>query len=56
MAPGVANCYWERVSDFGGEFSALIANDLGPTPAIVDIAPTDAGFRSDQCGTWTRIG
>jgi hypothetical protein len=27
-----------------------------PWASIVQIAPTDAGFSSSRCGTWTRIG
>jgi hypothetical protein len=46
-------CYWERLRGFSGEFSDLITNDFS---TIVTIAPSDAGFSSSRCGTWTRIG
>jgi hypothetical protein len=63
VAPGTwrnsdssAGCYWERLSGFGGEFGDLIANDFGNSIQVVTIAPTDAGFSSRGCGTWTKIG
>lgn len=48
-------CYWERLSGFSGEFKDLIANDFSNSIQVVTIAPTDAGFLSRGCGTWTRI-
>jgi len=54
---GTSNsCYWERLRGFGGTLDDIIANFIGPNPTIVAIAPTDAGFRSDRCGSWTKIG
>ena len=50
-APG---CYYARLSGFGGEVSDILANDLTDYPAIVDIQPTDKGFESTRCGTWTQ--
>jgi S-layer family protein len=55
-APGGASCYWERVSGFGGQVSDIIANDFAPTSPVVAISAGDAGFRSSDCGTWTKIG
>jgi hypothetical protein len=55
-APGGAECYWERVGDFTGEGDALLANDFGPSSPVVDVVAGDAGFSSQDCGTWTRIG
>ena len=51
-------CYWERLSGFGGSLDEIISNDFQGTagPAVVTIGPTDAGFTSDGCGTWTRTG
>jgi hypothetical protein len=46
-------CYWERLRGFSGEFEDLIANNFTDAPEVVTIAPTDAGFSSDGCGTWT---
>ncbi|HQX63654.1 MAG TPA: hypothetical protein PK593_09385, partial [Thermomicrobiales bacterium] len=65
IAPGTwsnnvaaAGCYWERVSDFSGDVVRII--DSGDTHATgvktITIAPTDAGFKSWDCGTWTRVG
>jgi hypothetical protein len=51
-------CYWERLSGFGGDIlEDVITNDAveGPQQVIVEIAPTDAGFTSDDCGTWTKV-
>ena len=50
------NCYWERQRGFGGTTADIIANQFISYDAlqwIVDIASTDAAFRSDPpCGTW----
>ena len=47
-------CYWARLSGLSGGLSEIIANDNTDGPAIVVIAPTDKGFQSSRCGTWTR--
>jgi hypothetical protein len=52
---GGNNCYWERLRDFNGGMNAIIANGGTNNPTIVTIAPTDAGFQSDGCGTWTKL-
>lgn len=61
IAPGryrtttATDCLWFRLYDFGGiygayeGFNATARGRLG----IVDIAPTDAGFTSRGCGTWS---
>lgn len=49
-------CYWERLRGFGGTLDDVIANYFGRGPTIVTIAPTDVGFRSSNCGGWTKIG
>jgi hypothetical protein len=63
IAPGTyrtttsEGCYYERLSDLSGDFDAIIDNafvDDG-NPALVEIAPTDAAFDSDGCGTWTPV-
>jgi hypothetical protein len=41
------------LSGFSGGFGDLIANNFTGGPEVVTIAPTDAGFSSDGCGTWT---
>jgi hypothetical protein len=56
QAPGGASCYWERLSGFGGSLNEIIANDVGGTHVIVDIAPTDAGFHTEHCGPFAPYG
>ena len=46
-------CYWERMRGFGGTPDEIIANAVADTRQIVTISPTDAGFTSNDCGTWT---
>ena len=51
-------CYWERLSGFGGDIlEDVITNDAvdGPAQVLVEIDPTDAGFTSQDCGTWTKV-
>jgi hypothetical protein len=52
---GGRNCYWERLRGFNGGMNAIIANGGSNNPSIVTIAPTDAGFQSKGCGTWTKL-
>lgn len=60
MRPGTyrsskgGSCYWERLSNFTGNFSAIIANHYG-SRGLVTIRSTDRGFSSSNCGSWTRI-
>jgi hypothetical protein len=48
-------CYWERDKALDGSPDSIIANDnLNPSAhGLVLIKPTDKGFTSDGCGTWT---
>jgi hypothetical protein len=46
-------CYWERVSGFDGSADAIIANNISLSRQIVTIRESDAGFTSQDCGTWT---
>lgn len=52
-----AGCYWQRLRDFTGNLSGIIANEFvanGGT-RFVSIGGGDAGFSADdQCGQWTR--
>lgn len=50
-----SDCYWERLSGFGGTLGEIIANYFGSSPTYVTIAPTDVGFHSERCGGWTKI-
>jgi len=63
IAPGTyrANvregCYWERLRNFEGTLSAVIANDFVSTSGsrIIEIRSGDVGFSADDdCGEWTR--
>ncbi len=60
IAPGLwqaskpAKCYWERVSDFTSSFSSIISNEY--EGGLAQIEPTDVGFNSSGCGTWTKVG
>ena len=55
--PPVGPCSWIRLSKFGGSYG----NDSGVAgrwwvsgrSAVVEIAPTDAGFFSSGCGEWS---
>lgn len=49
----MSGCYWERLSGFSGGLSDVIANGLSNVHQVVSIAPTDAGFSTKGCGTWT---
>ena len=53
--PGLDFCSWERLSGFSGEFEDIIAIDVGDPRPIVTIFPTDAGFKSADCGEWLPI-
>jgi hypothetical protein len=52
---GGRNCYYERLRGYNGGMNGVIANGVTSNPAIVTIAPTDAGFQSQGCGTWTKL-
>ena len=49
----VSGCYWARLSGFSGQLSDIIANNFTSSHQVVAIEPTDAGFSSSGCGTWT---
>jgi len=50
------SCYWSRLSSFSQSgIEGIIANDNSTGPTIVQIAPTDVGFKTSRCGSWTRI-
>ena len=50
-------CYWERLRNFKGQVSNIIANDFvsgtGQEEVFVSISPGDVGFYTGGCGTWT---
>jgi hypothetical protein len=51
---GGQTCVWKRLSGFGGTYTDTITGDLTSVSAIVTISPTDKGFDSAFCGTWTK--
>ena len=53
-APGGAQCSWKRLSGFGGTPEETIAAGGRERP-IVEIAPTDRGFATYNCGEWTLL-
>ena len=52
---GGGTCYWSRSSDLTGNTSSILANDLATGHSVVTILPSDVGFKSDGCGTWTPL-
>ena len=53
-----AGCHWERLSNFDGTPSAIIANDSLDTPGVqyVQVSASDVGFQTNgDCGTWLRV-
>jgi DNA-binding beta-propeller fold protein YncE len=55
-SPGGDSCYWERLLGFSGDISHIEANGLGASNVVLTIKSTDAGFKSSNCGTWTKTG
>jgi hypothetical protein len=52
-----SSCYWARLSGFSGKLDDILANDNADGSTVtVQIFPSDDGFQSSRCGTWTRIG
>ena len=52
------NCYYERLKDASGAFESIIANNNGSAGSqqIVEIKATDKFFKTERCGTWTKVG
>jgi hypothetical protein len=48
-----SGCYYARLKGFSGTTDDILANNLTDYPAIVTIFPSDKGFISQNCGTWT---
>ena len=46
---------WQRVSDFSGTETAMIAFGIVRGPCILTIAATDRGFESVNSGGWRKI-
>ncbi len=47
-------CYWARLRGFSGELDDIITNNFSDSIQTVTINPTDAGFSSERCGTWSQ--
>ena len=54
-APGGEQCSWKRLSGFGGTSDEVVASAFGAVRPIVEIAPTDRGFSTSNCGDWTLV-
>lgn len=60
IAPGTyrsskgGSCYWARLSNFTGQLSGIIANHFG-SKGLVTIRSSDKGFRSQGCGSWSKV-
>jgi hypothetical protein len=52
---GGVGCYWERDRNLTGTEGAILANDDLSGPGVVTILPTDAAFKTENCGTWTPL-
>jgi hypothetical protein len=52
---GGPSCYWERKSGFSGTLGDILANDFGSAPIILDVLPTDAGVKTQNCGTFSLV-
>ena len=53
LATQPLSCYWERLSNFSGDFGSILDNGLN---GAVTIFPGDVGFSSSRCGIWTKVG
>ena len=61
IAPGIwrnsdssDDCYWARLSGFGGSLFDIIANEFDDSIQTVEIKASDVGFSASRCGTWSQ--
>ncbi|SDC03360.1 Protein of unknown function [Raineyella antarctica] len=47
---------WYRLSNLTGAYDARIEEGYDAGPIVVTIHPTDIAFKTEDCGTWERIG
>jgi hypothetical protein len=52
---GGANCYWERLNNLSGGFTAIIANGEPTGPATVRVNASDKAFSVHGGCTWTAV-
>lgn len=52
------NCYYARLKDASGSFEGIITNENGRpgSQQIVEIKTTDKFFKTEGCGTWSKVG
>lgn len=55
QSSGGNGCYYVRMKNFLGNINSIISNEFTNEPSIVTIDVTDAGFKSNNCGTWKKI-
>ncbi len=58
VAPGAPGCAWQRLSDFTSNPQSILSTTFWTpgTQARVTIKKTDAGFSTNPCGGWRRVG
>lgn len=49
-----ASCYWARLRNTTGT-NAIIANDIGPGPRLLEILASDVAIESSSCASWTEV-
>ena len=52
---GGLGCYWERDKNLTGTKGAILAYDDLSGPGVITILATDAGFKTENCGTWSPL-
>ncbi|MEU2059865.1 hypothetical protein [Streptomyces sp. NPDC013455] len=48
------SCYWERTKDADHGLDSIIANNNVTGTAVVTISPSDAYFKTTDCGDWKK--
>ncbi|MET9445558.1 hypothetical protein [Streptomyces cinerochromogenes] len=48
------SCYWERTKDADHGLNSIIANNNVSGTAVVTISPSDAYFKTNDCGDWKK--
>jgi hypothetical protein len=54
---GSGGCLWERADSPDGTLASVLGSGAGDpgTAVVVTIKPTDAVFRSHECGHWVQV-
>ncbi|MGY1714191.1 hypothetical protein ACI78R_07025 [Geodermatophilus sp. SYSU D01106] len=55
QSTGGSNCSWQRLSNLSGDYDAVLAWEFPDGQTYVELLPFDTAFRTDDCGTWSRI-